>query len=248
VGKDAHLNIQVTSGINIQVTSAINYHQAAKFMTKPSQTTMKTDNSEKSNLPNWQHLYDYWFGEIEATGDYIKERLPIWFFCDKAADERISREFAPWLEEMTDSMQTEWKKTPKGFLTLILLFDQVPRNAFRKTLTSFQFDYQARTLACEFLEKGFDKGMDAIELFFVYLTFQHHENLKSQEISVRCIQEQARRASSGHADFFEITKDMAARHYTAIELFGRFPHRNSILGRTSSSAEIEFLQNPKNHF
>ncbi len=208
-------------------------------------TVSKSD----TNKPDWESLYTYWFGDsIGKDFEYIQTRLPIWFFCDVNADKHINDNFFPWLNLITEDVTKEWKKTAKSFLTLILLFDQIPRNTFRGKPDSFKFDDYVRGLALDFIDKGFMNELTPIEAFWIYLPFQHDESIQSQQISVDGIASLSTCADSGLTKFFDICNDMAIRHQIAIEKFGRFPHRNNILNRESTSEELEFLKDPKNHF
>ena len=197
---------------------------------------------------DWQDLYRYWFSEIEDSHDWVKTRLPIWFFGSPEEDARIQADFVPWLSAITPEEEAAWKQTPRGFLTLILLFDQVPRNAFRGTPQSFAHDDRGLRLAEEFLARGLVRDLEGIEAFWVFLPFQHQETMAGQRMSVVGVNLQAERARQDHGIFFGIARDMARRHHAAIERFGRFPHRNAILGRESSGEEVQFLTDPKNHF
>ena len=197
---------------------------------------------------NWRTLYDYWFSDIQDSQDYIDSRLPIWFFASPEADARIHADFVPWLDTLTDEEAAGWKQTAQGFLTLILLFDQVPRNAFRGKPESFAHDARGLALAEEFLARGLVAQLSPIEAFWVFLPFQHQETAAGQRMSVLGGTLQADRCLPGHRRFFGIARDMAARHDNAIRLFGRFPHRNPILGRSATPAEEDFLRDPRNHF
>ncbi len=198
----------------------------------------------------WKPLYDHWFGAdgIEDSQAWVDARLPTWFFADPAADAALRADFAPWLDAMTPAVIDAWKQTPRGFLSLVLLFDQVPRNAFRDTPGMFVRDDIGLELAREALAKGIDRQLSAIEAFWLYLPFQHHPAPDTQRISVEGVAAQADRCSAGHRKFFGIAVDMAERHDDAIRRFGRFPHRNRILGRPSTALELEFLEDPKSHF
>ncbi|MCA9538785.1 MAG: DUF924 family protein, partial [Myxococcales bacterium] len=222
---------------------------------RPSHFVLGVDEAHAISAPaappgpdDWRRLYAHWFGAIEDSQAWIDTRLPIWFFADPAADEVIRREFAPWLESMTPAIAEAWKAHPHGLLSLVLLYDQVPRNAFRGTARMFAWDREARALAREALDRNLHVDLSAIEAFWLFLPSQHHPALPAQRISVEGVDAQAARCLAGHRRFFGVARDMAARHDDAIRRFGRFPHRNALLGRRSTPAEVDFLQDPKNHF
>lgn len=199
---------------------------------------------------DWRRVYDLWFGAdgVEDSQAWVDGLLPVWFFGDARADEAIRRDFAPWLDSMTPEVIDAWKQTPRGFLSLVLLFDQIPRNAFRRTPGMFTRDDIGLALAREAIHKGVDRALSPIEAFWLFLPFQHHPAPDTQRISVEGVAEQAARCAEGHRRFFGIAVDMAERHDDAIRRFGRFPHRNAILGRPSTDLELQFLEDPKSHF
>ncbi|MCB9744910.1 MAG: DUF924 domain-containing protein [Alphaproteobacteria bacterium] len=198
---------------------------------------------------DWKRLYDHWFGGgVVHTQGWVEQRLPTWFFRDPEADRALREQFAPWLEALTPAEEAAWRQSPRGFLSLILLFDQVPRNAFRDTPRAFAWDARNLALAQDLHEAGLARELDAIEAFWTYLPFQHQEDAANQERSVRGVEACAARCAAGHQAFFFIAKDMARRHHEAITQHGRFPHRNTILTRESTPDELTFLDDPKNHF
>ncbi|MCB9797112.1 MAG: DUF924 domain-containing protein [Alphaproteobacteria bacterium] len=197
---------------------------------------------------DWRTLHAHWFDRIEGTQAWIDARLPTWFFADPAADQAVREQFAPWLEALTAEEEAEWRQSPRGFLSLILLLDQVPRNAFRGTPRAFAWDSRNLALAQDFAATGWAEELDAIEAFWSALPFQHQEDLANQERSVAGVEACAARCRPGHQRFFGICQDMARRHHVAIQRFGRFPHRNLILKRPSTPEELVFLDDPRNHF
>lgn len=204
--------------------------------------------SATPGVDDWRSLHTYWFADLDEGPGYMPSRLPIWFFAAPEADATIKAEYAPWLDTITDAVKAAWKKDQRSFLALIVLIDQIPRNAFRGTPQAFAHDELGLELADEFFDRGLDAGLTPIELFFAYLPFQHQEDMVNQDRQLKGILAQVERAPEGHAKFFGIARDMAVRHHTAIERFGRFPHRNAILGRPPTVDEAAFLDDPKNHF
>lgn len=206
--------------------------------------------------PDWRELHGYWFGSIEDSQAYMDGRLPIWFFADAQADATISARFLPWLEaaasagelDTLEALLPSWFEGPRALLSLVLLFDQVPRNAFRGQAQAFAYDGLGLQIAERLFAEGHADALAPIERFFAELPFQHREELGHQRRQRAAIEALAARAPAGHQRFFGVAVDMAQRHEQAIERFGRFPHRNVILGRTSAAAELRFLEDPRNHF
>lgn len=206
--------------------------------------TMNTALNEQS----WRELHAYWFADIDPSLDYMQGRLPIWFFADAAADAYIRETFVPWIAALEPAMLARWCEAPRSLLAAILLYDQVPRNAFRGQPESFAYDATGLALAELLFERGFDRALEPVERFFAVLPFQHQEEPGMQLRQLEAVHAIADQAAPGHQRFFGVARDMAERHRAAIDRFGRFPHRNVILGRQSSAAELSFLDDPKNHF
>jgi len=154
-----------------------------------------------------------------------------WFETDDAFDAEIRARFLGSYEAAASGHLNSWETTPEGALALVLLLDQFPRNMFRDTPRAFAADPLARAVADRALAHGFDKRVPKAEQLFFYLPFEHSEDPADQE---RCV---ALCRNSGDADALK----WAELHADVIRRFGRFPHRNSILGRASTPEEETFL-------
>lgn len=193
-------------------------------------------------------LHQFWFHNIELTPAYLTERSAVWFGKNEAFDREVHDLFAPALDLNSPSELEAWKATPEGFLALILLYDQVPRNSFRGKPKSFAYDAQALALAQAGLGK-IDVRLSAPERLFYYLPFEHAEDWETQVRGVECFRALVKaNVGSELVPFLEENLDYAERHCEIIERFGRFPHRNEILGRKSTPEEIEFLRTPNSSF
>jgi uncharacterized protein (DUF924 family) len=161
-----------------------------------------------------------------------------WFAPEAAFDAEIARRFAPLIEAAVTGSLQPWAETPRGALALCLLLDQFPRNVWRGTPRTFSGDAAARRVAEAALAAGDDRALKPEERFFLYLPFEHSESLADQE---RCT---ALMVTLGNADWLEY----ARRHRAVIARFGRFPHRNAILGRPNTAEEMNFLREPGSSF
>ncbi|HSO07878.1 MAG TPA: DUF924 family protein [Pelomicrobium sp.] len=180
----------------------------------------------------------FWFGPHPRYA----ERRKLWFGKDSALDAELRRRFeAVWRRAGAGELAS-WESGPEQALALTILLDQFPRNMFRDTPEAFATDRQAREVATRAIERGFDRAVPSVKRFFFYLPFEHSEDLADQERSVR-LSSQFR----DDADLADVY-DYAVRHRDVIARFGRFPHRNAIIGRESTSAEIEFLREPGSRF
>jgi len=173
----------------------------------------------------------FWFGEGPDHGKSHKR----WFVKDAAFDAEITRLFLPIHEELV--RKKIWMGNSRECLARIVALDQFPRNMFRGTARAFASDPLALESARLALERGWDRGMLPVEQLFVYLPFEHSESLADQD-----------RACELMKDFNAEQRDYALRHRDIIRRFGRFPHRNAILGRESTPEEVEFLKQPGSGF
>ncbi|MBW7849722.1 MAG: DUF924 domain-containing protein [Rhodospirillales bacterium] len=181
-------------------------------------------------------VVDFWFGAPDSEG-YGKFR-PEWFKVDAAFDAEIRRRFLHIWRTAAAGELGFLSESPEGCLALVLILDQFPRNMFRGTPEAFATDPHACRIADQALEKGFDDALLPVQRIFIYLPFEHAEDLALQE---RCVDLMAALGD-------DLALDYAVRHRDIIARFGRFPHRNAILGRPSTPEEIEFLKQPNSSF
>lgn len=188
-------------------------------------------------------ILDFWFltPDHPGFGHYRAE----WFRKDAAFDEIIRQRFTGQIEEALDGGLHDWEGTAEGSLARILLLDQFTRNLFRGTARSFSGDAEALALAQRLVGSGRDKDLSPIRRWFIFLPFEHSESLLNQEQSVALFAALRREAQQ---PAFDNALDYAERHRAVIERFGRFPHRNEILGRPSTVEEIDFLRQPGSTF
>lgn len=191
-------------------------------------------------MPRIKEILTFWFGE-EDDLNYGRPRKE-WFTTNPDFDARTRSHFL-WDYELaaTGHLDT-WQESPRSCLALIILLDQFPRNMFRGTPQSFATDARALAVAQNAIEHKFDQKLLPVQKWFIYLPFEHSENLEHQYQNVALFQ-----LLNDDSDS-EPAIDSAIRHLEIIKKFGRFPHRNQILGRESTLAEIEFLKLPNSHF
>jgi uncharacterized protein (DUF924 family) len=186
-----------------------------------------------------QDVLDFWFGAAGSPEHGAARDL--WFRKSDSTDAKIRRRFGADVEAALAGALGNWAANPGSTLALILLLDQFTRNIFRDTPRAFAGDAQALALARRLVADGQDRRMTPVERWFVYLPFEHAESLAAQEKSMRLY---TRLAEEGAPDALQ----WARKHYDVVARFGRFPHRNAILGRTSTPDEIAFLQEPGSRF
>ncbi|MDD0845288.1 DUF924 family protein [Pseudomonas sp. Gutcm_11s] len=197
----------------------------------------------------WQPLLDWWFGATEASaGEVAARRQGLWFGYRAEQDDEARRLFGePCAAALSGGLQ-DWAEQPQGWLALILLLDQLPRMIHRGTPQAFAGDARARALVRQGLERGLAEQLPAIQRVFVYLVLEHAEDLALQDEALRLFTALLDQASANECQLFANYLDFAGRHRQVIQRFGRFPHRNAILGRGSTASELAFLEEPGSRF
>jgi len=183
-----------------------------------------------------ERLLSFWFGDGWQSA--APEPRPEWFKPNPDFDGEIARLFGAEVERAMADGFSELAEGAHGSLALILLLDQFPRNLFRGTARAFATDGRALAVARQALERGFDAALPPVMRLFVYLPFEHSEDLADQERSVALFR------ALGNAEWL----DYAVRHRDIVARFGRFPHRNAALGRPTTAEEAAFLKTPNSSF
>ena len=198
--------------------------------------------SDRSPLPDPQEILAFWFGE-PGSPEHGQPR-PLWFQKSDAVDREIGQRFGARVEQALAGELLDWASTPDGALARVLLLDQFTRNIFRDTPRAFAGDTQGLAAAQAMVATGQDQALPPFQRGFVYLPYEHSESLAMQDEAVRLFTVLAATGAPGA----ESMLDYAHRHRAVIVHFGRFPHRNDILGRPSSPEELAFLQEPGSRF
>ena len=187
------------------------------------------------NLPDRATaLLDFWFGPPGDPGrDPHRE---IWFKSNPEFDAALHREFLVDYQAAAAEGLQSWEASPEGALAAVLLLDQVPRNIFRKSPRAYATDAPARAVAGRALERGFDQMVPTAWRLFFYMPFHHSEDLDDQRRSVALFN-----ALPKNPDRRGSLRRYGYPYIEVIERFGRFPHRNEILGRQSTLEEVAFL-------
>jgi len=190
-----------------------------------------------------EEVLAYWIGEASQSADAFRVQQKKWFNGGPDLDAELRRLFLPALEQLAmRPAARDWAETgPRGRLAAIIVLDQFSRNIFRKTPRAFAQDALALSLCKEGLARGEDAGRPEAERIFLYLPLEHSEDIADQDLSVEMITRLHAEARPGFEAFTKSFLDYALQHRDAIRQFGRFPHRNAILGRTSTPEELEWL-------
>ena len=166
---------------------------------------------------------------------YAEKTAKKWFKSTPAFDDEIKDRFESLWQSAADNQLSKWEGSAEGCLALCIILDQFPLNMFRNDSKSFQTEYQSIQLAKGAINKGFDDEIDDQRVSFLYMPLMHSENLQVQDLCVACFEKRG----------LEDNLRFAKHHRGIIQEFGRFPHRNSILNRESTSEEIAYLNSKR---
>ena len=172
-------------------------------------------------------ILDFWFEETQPQQ---------WFQVSEAFDALLHERFMDDYDKASEGIYDDWKKDADGCLALVLLLDQFPRNMFRGKAQAFSTDAKALVVSKYALSKGFDQLLTPVKRRFLYLPFEHSENLLDQRKCAELFEKMKKDDPLGY--------EYALKHLKVIEEFGRFPHRNKILGRMNTPEEEAYLAQP----
>lgn len=196
----------------------------------------------------WQPLLDWWFGPGGTAAEVAAARAGLWFGKQERQDLEARERFGALVEQALAGGLGDWADQPHGWLALILLLDQLPRMIHRDSAQAFAGDARARQLVLEGLAREQERALAPIQQLFVYLVLEHAEDLLLQDEAVRRFTRLLSLATVAEQPLFADYLDYAERHQRVIARFGRFPHRNALLGRPSSAEERAFLGEPGSRF
>lgn len=188
-----------------------------------------------------------WFGPVDAP-DYPQRNDKLWWGKDPAADAELRARFGAALDAAGRGELASWLATPRGHLAVVILLDQLSRNIHRDTAQMYALDDEAVDLVLRGLEAGVDRALAPRERVFFYMPLMHAESVPLQRKCVRLFKGLAAEVAEGERSAYAGNVDFAIRHLDIVERFGRFPHRNAILGRPSTDEEAEFLTQPGSSF
>jgi uncharacterized protein (DUF924 family) len=182
----------------------------------------------------------FWFGAPDSPERGRPRKC--WFEKSESFDGAVRSRFLGVYERAAAGELAHWERSPMAALALVVVLDQFSRNMFRGQARAFAADPLALRVARSIVNHGFDGLLRPVERWFVYLPFEHAEELAAQRRSIALFDGLAGYPGSARV------MDYAQRHYTIIARFGRFPHRNAMLGRESTPEEVEFLSQPGSSF
>ena len=209
---------------------------SVKLLSESMGSTMTDDDQARI-----EQILSFWFKEQELSAPQIDRRMDIWFGEDLVFDHEIEKEVSDDIEKASDGKLGHWTDEPHGRLAVILLLDQFRRNIYRGTVKAFSHDNVALKLCVEGAMEKKDKGLTPIQRVFFYMPLQHAESRRVQAKSVELYERLAESVSPTLQETFLTVAQFAELHKDIVDQFGRFPHRNSLLGRENTPEEDEYL-------
>ena len=191
--------------------------------------------------PRIDEILTFWFGESRTDPEAFAERQPRWFRANPDFDDEIRRRFMADLERAKTGELDAWAAVPAGRLAVVVLLDQFPRNIFRGTPDAFMRDQAALRYCLDGIDSGADRALSVVERSVFYLPLNHAEDLGVQERAVQVVEQLVSDCPPLIRPQIEWARAAFHDHRDTIRRFGRFPHRNAILGRTSTVEELDFL-------
>ena len=193
----------------------------------------------------WREILDYWFGELDESGLPDRFHRTRWFRSTKGFDREIRRRFFSMVLIASEGGLDHWRREAGGSLAEIILLDQFSRNIHRGGALAFENDKLAVRLCKSAMRSGHDMALPPVQRAFLYMPLQHSEKMEDQNLAVDCYEQLAAATGGIAGDFMSSFLQSAKDHREIIRSFGRFPHRNQALKRTSSPEEEAYLKSGK---
>jgi uncharacterized protein (DUF924 family) len=204
--------------------------------------------------PSALDILFFWFGPRPYTAARVQQHSRIWFGEPDApelipqTDELIRERYGELTLAAARGALSAWESSPRRRLALIVLLDQFSRNIYRGSARAYAQDLQALSLTVSGMQLGADATLDPVERLFFYMPLMHAESLDVQEESVAAFRRLVEEAAADLRRIFQNSLQAAIEHRDIIQRFGRFPHRNRVLGRESTAEELEWLAHEGSHF
>jgi uncharacterized protein (DUF924 family) len=216
---------------------------SVKLLSESSEATITDEDQLRIDA-----VLTFWFREQRLSAPQIDQRMDIWFGEDKGCDLDCKTQFSGDVALASEGKLDHWADEPRGRLALILVLDQFRRNIYRGTADAFSKDKAALKLCVEGAMAKTDQGLTPIQRVFFYMPLQHAESKKVQAKSVELFTKLAAAVTPTYRETFETITQFAELHRDIIEQFGRFPHRNRLLGRENTPEEDEYLSSDSPDF
>ena len=187
----------------------------------------------------YQDVLDFWFKELSSKD---------WFNGPDRVDHAIESRFRETVEAVYSGQHDDWLQSAQGRLAAILTLDQFPRNLYRRQPRSFSYDDKALKWCLDGIARDEDSHLEPIQRVFFYLPLEHSEKMENQDLSLQKYSALVTSVEPDEREQFRVFLNYAWRHYEIVKRFGRYPHRNDVLGRVSTGKELKFLEQPGSSF
>ncbi|WP_028471357.1 DUF924 family protein [Neptunomonas japonica] len=192
-------------------------------------------------------VLQFWFGDLE-NGFPLMNRESIWWQGGAELDREIDKLFGAKVNAALRGELDSWKGTPRGRLALVILLDQFTRNMYRGMAEAFKGDHITRDIVLESLSCGHDDALEFSERMFFYMPLEHSESLQDQDLCISRLENLLTEVPLKERHRVDFAIDFASQHRDMIIRFGRFPHRNQVLGRESTAEELAYLHQSHNRW
>ena len=186
-------------------------------------------------------VIEFWFADASNSPELAFSRKPFWYDGGKIIDQKIQKMFFREVRSACDGELSHWINTAHGALALIIILDQFTRNIFRNTPQAYSGDELALNIVNTSIERGYDIGLSPALTIWLYHPFHHSERVEEQNLGLELLNSLKNRSPKAWHDYIEKSIEGWTRHRQIISRFGRFPHRNHILKRESTTEEKIFL-------
>jgi uncharacterized protein (DUF924 family) len=195
-----------------------------------------------------EDVHRFWFADTTDDPEAANRRNAVWFGSSPEFDARVRAQFEPAIADAARGDLAAWESVPRSCVSLVIVLDQFPRNAYRNTAAAFEYDALALAVTKRAVAAGYLAELSVPEQAFLLMPYQHIEDAATQREGVRLFECMSADASPQWRGFADNTLQFARRHLEIIERFGRFPHRNRALARSSTPAEREYLESAPDAF
>ncbi len=193
-------------------------------------------------------IVDFWLGPSLEGLEAARGRRDFWYKGGKKVDDEIRERFGAFIPQACDGKLADWQTTPDGALALVLLLDQFTRNLFRSTPDAYLGDPHAFEIVNTAIKSGLDRELGPVPRIWLYHPFHHSEQIVEQDRGLELLNNLSREASAEWKPHVERSIQGWTRHRNIVDRFGRFPHRNEVLGRSSTEEELTFLNSDGESF
>jgi uncharacterized protein (DUF924 family) len=188
-----------------------------------------------------EDIIEFWFGDALESPASARLKSKFWYVSNPDTDNEIRQRFGPTLEAVHKGDLTAWEVSPEGALALVVLLDQFSRNVFRGDARAYSGDELALVIAKRAVQSGFDLKLPGLHRLFLYHPFHHSEQLPDQDNAVALFQDLENQSPQHWRELLRGFTRFAVHHRDVVARFGRFPHRNKILGRCNTEMEQAYL-------